>query len=72
MAQARGFFERALAIDPSDLDALLEVARVDYSVGGAYLSDDRDARLAAGEAAIAKVFLKGRTMRWPMRSWAPS
>jgi adenylate cyclase len=55
MAQARGFFERAFAIDPSNLDALLEVGRVDYSVGGAYLSDDRDARLAAAEAAIAKV-----------------
>ncbi len=55
MAQARGFFERAFAVDPSNLDALLEVGRVDYSVGGAYLSDDRDARLAAAEAAIAKV-----------------
>jgi TolB-like protein/class 3 adenylate cyclase len=55
MAQARGYFERALAVDPGNLDALLGVGRVDYSVGGAYLSDDRDARLAAAEAAIAKV-----------------
>ena len=55
MAQARGFFERALALDPNNLDALLGVGRVDYSVGGAYLSDDRDARLAAAEATIAKV-----------------
>ena len=55
MTQARGYFERALAIDPNNLDALLGVGRVDYSVGGAYLSDDRDARLAAGETAIAKV-----------------
>jgi adenylate cyclase len=55
MAQARGYFERALALDPGNLDALLGVGRVDYSVGGAYLSDDRDAQLAAGEAAIAKV-----------------
>jgi TolB-like protein len=55
MAQARGDFERALALDPGNLDALLGVGRVDYSVGGAYLSDDRDAQLAAGEAAIAKV-----------------
>jgi TolB-like protein/class 3 adenylate cyclase len=55
MAQARGHFERALAADPGNLDALLGVGRVDYSVGGAYLSDDRDARLAAAEAAIAKV-----------------
>src|SRR5271156_677665 len=55
MAQARGYFERALAIDPRNLDALLGVGRVDYTVGGALLSDNRDARLTAAEAAIAKV-----------------
>jgi tetratricopeptide (TPR) repeat protein len=55
MAQARGFFERAVALDPDNLDALLGVGRVDYSIGGAYLSDDRDARLAAAETTIAKV-----------------
>jgi adenylate cyclase len=54
MAQARASFERALALDAGNLDALLGVGRVDYSVGGAYLSDDRNARLAAAEAAIAK------------------
>ena len=50
MAQARGFFERAVALDPNNLDALLGLGRVDYGVGGAFLSDDRDARLAAAEA----------------------
>ena len=55
MTQARGYFERALAVDPDNLDALLGVGRVDYSVGAAFLSDDRDARLAAAEAEIAKV-----------------
>jgi TolB-like protein/class 3 adenylate cyclase len=55
MAQARGFFEQAVARDPNNLDALLGLGRVDYSVGGALLSDDRDARLAAAEATIAKV-----------------
>ena len=55
MAQARGYFERALTVDPGNLDALLGVGRVDYSVGGAFLSDDRDARLAAAEAKIGKV-----------------
>jgi len=55
MVQARGYFERALTVDPGNLDALLGVARVDYSVGAAYLSDDRDARLAAAEAEMAKV-----------------
>jgi TolB-like protein len=55
MAQARGYFERAVALDPGNLDALLGIGRVDYSVGGAHLSDDFDARLAAAEGAIAKV-----------------
>jgi TolB-like protein/class 3 adenylate cyclase len=55
MAQARGFFEHAVALDPNNLDALLGVGRVDYTVGGAFLSDDRDARLAAAETTIAKV-----------------
>jgi adenylate cyclase len=55
MVHARGYFERALAVDPGNLDALLGVGRVDYSVGGAYLSNDRAARLAAAETAIAKV-----------------
>ena len=55
MARARGFFERALTIDPGNLDALRGEGQVDYTVGAAYLSDDRDARLAAAEAEIAKV-----------------
>ncbi|HZZ21462.1 MAG TPA: adenylate cyclase [Roseiarcus sp.] len=55
MTQARGYFERALTVDPGNLDALLGVGRVDYSVGGAFLSVDRDVRLAAAEAKIAKV-----------------
>ena len=45
MARARGFFERALTIDLGNLDALRGEGQVDYTVGAAYLSDDRDARL---------------------------
>ena len=55
MAHARDYFERALTVDPNNLDALLGVGRVDYTLAAAYLSDDRDARLAAAETAIAKV-----------------
>ncbi len=55
MDRARGFFERALAVDPNNLDALLGVGRVDYVVGAAFLSDDRPARLASAEATINKV-----------------
>ena len=55
MAQARGFFERALALDPNNLDALLGVGRVDANMGASFLSDDRAARLTAAEATIGRV-----------------
>ena len=55
MGQARGFFERALTLDPGNLDALLGVGRVDYFVGAAHLSDEKSARLASAEATIGKV-----------------
>src|ERR1700722_16601542 len=55
LAQARGYFEHALAVDSGNLDALLGLARVDYGLGGAYLLADRAARFAAGEANVAKV-----------------
>ena len=55
MTQARGFFERALALDPNNLDALLGVGRVDYNVGAALVPDDRPARLAAAEVTIGNV-----------------
>ena len=52
---ARGFFERALALDPGNVDALLGAGRADFEVGAAHLSDETPARLAAAEATIAKV-----------------
>ena len=55
MDHARGFFERALALDPGNVDALLGVGRADFEVGAAFLSDDRPARLASAEATIDKV-----------------
>ena len=55
MEQARGFFERALTVDPGNVDALLGVGRTDFEVGASFLSDDRDARLASAEATMGKV-----------------
>jgi TolB-like protein/class 3 adenylate cyclase len=55
MDHARGFFERALAFDPGNVDALLGAGRADCEVGAAFLSDDRLARLASAEATIGKV-----------------
>jgi TolB-like protein/class 3 adenylate cyclase len=54
MAQARGFFERALALDPKNVEALVGTAQVDFAIGASYLSDEHDARLAAAEAALTE------------------
>jgi TolB-like protein/class 3 adenylate cyclase len=54
MAQARGFFERALALDPGNIEALVGMARVDAVVGGVFFGADRSARFAAAEAALTK------------------
>ncbi len=54
MAQARGFFECALALDPKDVEALVGMAYVDVQTGATYLTDDRAARFAAAETALIK------------------
>jgi TolB-like protein/class 3 adenylate cyclase/Flp pilus assembly protein TadD len=54
MAQARGFFERALALDPGNVGAMVGVAMVDVSVGAIFLTDDRAARLAVAETTLTK------------------
>jgi tetratricopeptide (TPR) repeat protein len=53
-ARARTLFERALALDPANVNALVGVARVDLDSGPALASADRAARLASAEAAAAK------------------
>jgi TolB-like protein/class 3 adenylate cyclase/Flp pilus assembly protein TadD len=62
--QARIYFERAVALDPGNVDALVGVARVDASVGSAYTSDDRDAQLAAAEAALLKALSMAPSNVW--------
>ena len=55
MAQARGFYERALVLEPGNVEALLGSALFDLSIGGGYLTDDRAERLiAAAEGAVTK------------------
>jgi TolB-like protein/class 3 adenylate cyclase len=54
LAPARGFFERALALDPGNVDALVWIATADIVSGPALFSVDRAARLAAAEAAASK------------------
>jgi TolB-like protein/class 3 adenylate cyclase len=55
MTQARGFFERALAIDPVCIEALVGRATVDETIASALLTDDDPVpRLAAAEVALNK------------------
>ena len=55
LKQARSFFERAMALDPNNLEALIGAASVDTLVGALYAPDERTERLGAGEAALTKV-----------------
>lgn len=54
LAQSRSFFERALALDPKNVEALVGLAIVDAAAVGMALTVDRAARLAAAETALIK------------------
>ncbi|MGV7214786.1 adenylate/guanylate cyclase domain-containing protein [Bradyrhizobium sp. UFLA05-112] len=54
MAQARSFFERALAIDPQGVGALSGMAMVDLTIGAYLLTDDRAVRYSAAEENAIK------------------
>jgi len=54
LARARDLYERALALDSSNVFALIGIGVVDVTVGVSFLPDDRAARLAAAEAALTK------------------
>jgi TolB-like protein/class 3 adenylate cyclase/Tfp pilus assembly protein PilF len=54
LAQARSFFERALALDPQNVQALVGTANVDLIMGIDLFSDDRAASCSAAEAALIK------------------
>jgi TolB-like protein len=54
VAQARGFFDRAVALDPGNLHALLGTASVDVMVAGDYMAD-KGPSAAAAEATLTKV-----------------
>ena len=54
LAQARNFFERAMALDPGNIEALVGAAQVDSALGGSLFTDDRIARVAEAETALIK------------------
>jgi len=55
MAQARGYFERALALDPGNIEALVGNANVDVVSVALFFTDDPAAHAAAAEATLTKV-----------------
>jgi TolB-like protein/class 3 adenylate cyclase/Tfp pilus assembly protein PilF len=54
MTKARSFFERALALDPANVDALAGMAQVEANFAISLSTDDKAARFAAAEEAAAK------------------
>jgi TolB-like protein/class 3 adenylate cyclase len=52
MAEARGFFERALALDPQNIEAIVGMAIVDFNRIANFFDDERAAYLAAAETAL--------------------
>jgi len=64
VAQARAFFERALALNPGNLDALLAAAFGDVQVATNYATDDQAALLAAAEARVTKALSQSPNNAW--------
>ena len=54
LGQARGFFDRALAADPGNVDALIESARGDVYSGSLFYVTDAAGSFAAAEAKLTK------------------
>jgi TolB-like protein len=54
MSQAKGYFERALVLDPENIDALVGLATVVATGAGSFAIDDRAVKLASAEAALTR------------------
>jgi TolB-like protein/Flp pilus assembly protein TadD len=54
IVQARRFFEKAIALDPQNVEAMVGLARVDAVLGTAVMTDDWSARFASAEASLTK------------------
>jgi len=54
MKEAQSFFDRALELDPDNVEALVGSAAVDTAMAGNFLADDARRRFAAAETALLK------------------
>jgi TolB-like protein len=57
MAQARSFFEKAIALDPKNIEAMVGLARVDAVLGTSVMTDDWSARFTSAETAVTNALL---------------
>jgi TolB-like protein/Tfp pilus assembly protein PilF len=55
LARARSFFEKAIALDPENIEAMVGLARVDGYLGASFMTDDYSMRFSAAETTITRV-----------------
>jgi tetratricopeptide (TPR) repeat protein len=55
MVRARGFFERALTLDPLNIEAMVGLATIGSVAGTSYMTDERAPYLASAETTAVKV-----------------
>jgi tetratricopeptide (TPR) repeat protein len=55
MAQACGFFDRALTLDPGHIEAMVSLAQANIAIGASYFTNDRTVYLEAAERGLIKV-----------------
>jgi TolB-like protein/Tfp pilus assembly protein PilF len=55
MAQACGFFDRALVLDSGHIEAMVSLAQANIAIGASYFTNDRTAYLQAAEHGLIKV-----------------
>src|SRR6516164_5122706 len=54
MAQARRFFERAMALDPGNIESMVGLASVDAMTSAAFMTDDWTAQCISAETILTK------------------
>ncbi|MET4257830.1 TolB-like protein/class 3 adenylate cyclase/tetratricopeptide (TPR) repeat protein [Bradyrhizobium sp. S3.12.5] len=64
LAEARGFFEQSLAIDPDHTDALSRTATVEAALGVLFLTDRPHEHLAAAETKVLRALCLAPDHAW--------
>ena len=64
IVQARDYFERALALDPGNVEAMVWGAYADTLKASLYASDDRTAHLAGAERALTRALSQAPEHAW--------